>query len=99
KERRQDALTSKYRDCFYFSRHFNSATLLIPNPEPLVSYRVSWLLGESPSEENTAALRPRQKLQQRKFAQELLRMRREVDNKPVQPELVNLRNTVNITLA
>jgi hypothetical protein len=98
KEQRQDSLTAKYQDCFHFSRLFNSAVLFILSPEPRFSYRVSWLLGES-SKESTGALSPRQKLRQRKFAQELLRMRREVENGAPQPELVKLRDTVNITLA
>jgi hypothetical protein len=97
-EQRKDPLSAKYRDCFYFSPALNCALLNIQEPEWPLSYRVSWLLGESPSEDK-AALLPRQKLRQRTFAQRLLHMREEMKTPPVKAETRMLIDGVNSTLA
>jgi hypothetical protein len=80
-EKRNDDLTDKYQDCFYFSSTFNEALLAIYHPPSPFSYRVSWLLGES-RVEVTSALVPRQRARQRAFAQSFLTMKRVLAGEP-----------------
>jgi hypothetical protein len=77
-EQRNDELTGKLQDCFYFSRGLNQAVLALQRPPSPFSYRISWLLAES-AVTVTSPLLPQQRLRQRIFAQRLLQLRRNID--------------------
>jgi len=99
KDQRSDEITEKYQDCFYYSIALNQAVLYVARPQWPLSYRISWLLGEGQSEENAAALLPRQRVRQRAFAQKLLEMRRSFDAPTQDSEMQHLSSAVNTALA
>jgi hypothetical protein len=72
---RDDALTAKLQNCFYYSKSQRTAVLHLLQPPVPSSCRIAWLLGESPVAV-TSALVPKQRQRQRMFAKKLLRMRR-----------------------
>lgn len=97
--KKNDELIQKYQDCFYYSVSLNQAVLYVTRPQSRFSYRVSWLLGEGPPEENTSALLPRQRVMQRAFAKRMLELRRSFDAPTQSPEMKQLSAAVNTALA
>jgi hypothetical protein len=98
-EKRNDELTAQYQDCFHYSKSLREALLLVRHPPAPYSYRVAWLLGESPLD-STSALTPAQRQRQRIFAQRLLALRDASGGVGDVPEGVHeLQNTVNSVLA
>jgi hypothetical protein len=75
REEREDSLTADLQDCFHYSKSHKTAMLLVRQPPPAFSYRISWLLGESGASV-TSSLLPKQRQRQRAFARKLLRMRK-----------------------
>jgi pimeloyl-ACP methyl ester carboxylesterase len=97
--RRNDDLTAKYQQRFHYSRRQRLAVLVIPKPPWPFSYRISWLLGESPVRV-TSALEPRQRNRQRTFAHKLLEMRKKLFEGQGDLEAArHIENVVNQTLA
>jgi hypothetical protein len=105
-DKREDNLSARFQDCFYFSKTQNTVMLSVRNPPAPFSCRISWLLGES-RVGVTSSLVPKQRQRQRMFAQKLLRMRRILGGVPGGPSkgadekmtAANLNTNLNSVLA
>lgn len=84
---RDDTITSKLQNCFYYSKSQRTALLHLRHPPVPYSCRISWLLGESPAAV-TSSLVPKQRQRQRMFAHKLLAIRRALLGEPRAEPLV-----------